>query len=196
MNFLKWLAQVPVMILVTLATYILAPVLPLLAHERDGFLDNNTRYGRGAYLPTWLSWFQTPDNSLDGDEGWRTEHAQWRFKLPQGLAVYVGRIGWLWRNPGYGFGLVAIWGIDCFDAIERGDRGVSDSPLREGSYYIATSKYWQLRYVKRLTATKCLYLNLGWNIQGALLEAKEHDDPTFCKVCSFAFSPRLATIKE
>ena len=188
MNYLKWLCLVPVMILVTLATYVLAPVLPLFAQDRLGFLDNATRYGRGAYLPTWLSWFQTFDNSLDGDEGWRIEHAQWRFKLPQALAVYVGRIGWLWRNPGYGFGLVQITQQDCISFLCSGDPSVSDSPLHEGHFTISTARYWQLRYVKRLTATKCLYLNLGWNITGALLSGK-------AQTCSFAFSPRLATIK-
>lgn len=189
MNYLKWLCLVPVMILVTLATYILAPVLPLFAIERSGRLDNNTRFGRGAFLPDWLAWFQTPDNSLDGDEGWRTEHAQWRFKLPQWLAVYIGRVGWLWRNPGYGFGLVEVWAYESRSFVAAGDSSVSDSPLREGRFYIATSRYWQLRYVKRLTATKCLYVNLGWNISGALLSGQS-------ETCSFAFSPRLATIKE
>lgn len=188
MNFLKWLAKVPVMILVTLATYILAPILPLFAQERDGFLDNATRYGRGAYLPSWLSWFQTFDNSLDGDEGWRTEHAQWRFKLPQGLAIYVGRVGWLWRNPGYGFGLITLYAVDIYSMSSFGDPTVSDSPLREGSYRITTERYWQFLYVKRLTATKCLYLNLGWNIKGVM----PSDKP---QLRSFAFSPRLATIK-
>lgn len=188
MNFLKWLAQVPVMLAVTLATFILAPVLPLFARERDGFLDNATRYGRGAYLPGWLAWFQTPDNSLDGDQGWRTEHWQWRFGLPTWLAVYVGRLGWLWRNPGYGFGLVQISQHDCITFLCSGDPSVSDSPLREGRFTISTPRYWQMRYVKRLTATKCLYLNLGWNITGALLSGKP-------QTCTFAFSPRLATIK-
>lgn len=189
MTFLKWLAQVPVMLLVSLATYILAPVLPLFAVERIGSLDNNTRYGRGAFLPGWLSWFQTPDNSLDGDEGWRTEHWQWRFRLPVWLAVYVGRIGWLWRNPGYGFGLIQITAIDSTRFVCSGDPGVSDSPLREGRFSISTPAYWQFRYVKRLTASRCLYLNLGWNITGALLSGK-------AQTCTFAFSPRLAKVKE
>ena len=45
----------------TVLALILAPVLPLFANS-DG------------WLPKWLWWFQTPDNSLDGDQGWITEH--------------------------------------------------------------------------------------------------------------------------
>lgn len=187
MKFIKWALQVPLMLLLVVATYILAPVLVLLGETRDGYSDNNTTRTSGVYLPDWLSLFQMPDNSLDGDEGWRTEHWQWRFKLPTILAVYVGRVGWLWRNPGYGFGLITIDG-DSY--TERGNRKVSDSPFEPGCYYIATDKYWQFKYIKQVTETKCFYMNLGWNIQGALLEPKGK------QTCTFAFSPRPATIKR
>lgn len=29
-----------------------------------------------GWLPRWLWWFQTPDNSLNGDQGWQTQHWQ------------------------------------------------------------------------------------------------------------------------
>lgn len=54
-------------------------------------------------LPRWLSWFQTPDNDLDGDAGWLILHWQWRYKLVPTLCNYVGRVGWLLRNRAYGF---------------------------------------------------------------------------------------------
>lgn len=186
-KFIKWVFYVPAMLLVTALTFPLAFVLPLFAEEREGLMDNNTKLGRGAYLPGWLSWFQTPDNSLDGDEGWRTEHWQWRFKLPEPFCTYIGRIGWLWRNPGYGFGLVQITERDCVSFTCDGDPNVSDNTTREGWFYIETPSYWQLRYIKRVSDTRCVYLNLGWNIQGALLSGKS-------QICSFAFSPRLVRV--
>ena len=89
MIYLKWLAMVPVMLLVTALTFPLAFVLPFFATEQEGPLNNGNEYGLGPRLPKWLSWFQTPDNSLDGDNGWKTEHWQWRFRLPAPLCTYV-----------------------------------------------------------------------------------------------------------
>ena len=97
--YLKWLVMVPVMLLVSALTFPLAFVLPFFTQYREGRLDNNTKKGMGWYLISWLSWFQTPDNSLYGDDGWKYEHWQWRYKLPTWLATYVGEFGWLLRNP-------------------------------------------------------------------------------------------------
>ena len=66
MTYLKWLLMVPVSLLVTVACVLFAPVIVLFASPM-------------GWLPNWLWWFQTPDNSLDGDEGWKKEHWQWRF---------------------------------------------------------------------------------------------------------------------
>ena len=62
--------------LTTIAAYILAPVLPLFAEQRDGWLDNGSIWGMGPRLPTWLNWFMTPDNSLDGDSTFQSINGQ------------------------------------------------------------------------------------------------------------------------
>jgi hypothetical protein len=67
MIYLWWIVLVPINLIVTLLNIILSPVLPVFATEQEGRLDNNSRWGMGPRLPKWLSWFQTPDNSLDGD---------------------------------------------------------------------------------------------------------------------------------
>lgn len=51
---LKWLALIFPSLFMAVFARLLCPVLPLFA-EDDG------------YLPKWLSWFQTPFDSLDGD---------------------------------------------------------------------------------------------------------------------------------
>jgi hypothetical protein len=189
MKYIKWAAMVPVMLLVTLATVILAPVLALCVEKRVGVIDNGTNIGEAYYLFTWLSWFQTPDNSIDGDQGWRTEHWQWRFKLPLPLAVYVGRVGWLWRNPGYGFGLIRV--INYGQVTITGTYGIETNPLVEGSLLIEDPSYFQYRLVKRISAGKALYMNLGWNIKG-IYEAPIGTS----QICTFAFSPRIVSIGE
>lgn len=133
----------------------LAPILPFFATPE-------------AHLPAWLKWFDTPDNTLDGDDGWKTRHWQWRFKLPLWLCVYIGRVGWLWRNQGYGF----KWSVLSISPSEPmsvkgnieardGDNGV------EGWFLIRCKEGFQLRIVKRISfcASACFYITLGWDLK-------------------------------
>jgi hypothetical protein len=189
MIYLKWLLLLPVMIAVTILTFPLAFILPLFAQYQEGRLDNNTQYGWGWYLPSWLNWFQTPDNSLDGDEGWRVNHWQWRFKLPTKLATYVGRIGWLWRNPGYGVGVEFIDSPVPVTATYTGNKNVNDSPGVEGYCFVKGAGLFQLVWVKKISDTKCIYCNFGWGIKGLI------DGPETKYKATYAFSPRISTFK-
>lgn len=189
MKYLKWNLMVPLMCIITVLTFPLAFVLPAFAQYRQGNQGNNTQYGWGWYLPTWLNWFQTPDNDLDGDYGWKTEHWQWRFKLPAHISTYVGRIGWLWRNPGYGFGVVRLDSAVPLLATYTGDQSVNDSPGVEGYCLVQCDKLFQLVWVKRISDTKCIYCNLGWNIKGLI------GDSRHTYTATFAFSPRVSTFK-
>ncbi len=191
MIYLKWLVMVPVMLAVTVLTFPLAFLLPFFATEQEGPLSNGNAYGLGPRLPKWLSWFQTPDNSLDGDYGWQTEHWQWRFKLPAFLCTYVGRLGWLWRNPGYGFGVVRFDSAVPVTATYSGNPAVNDSPGVEGWCLVHAGGLFQLVWVKRLGAgSKCVYANLGWNVKGLI------NDPRNRYTATFAFSPRISTWKD
>lgn len=191
MLYLKWLLMVPAMLIVSALTFPLALVLPFFVEKREGLQDNSTKTGMGWYLPSWLNWFQTPDNSIDGDEGWRTEHWQWRFKFPAQIATYLGRLGWLWRNPGYGFGVVYLADFEHnIEATYAGNRQVNDSPGVEGYCLVKARDLFQFVYVKRLSANKCLYCNFGWNIKGLLDGNKDRH------IATFAFSPRISTWKD
>ena len=78
-----------------LLTVISYPVVPFL-----------TLFQKDAWLPNWCFWFQTWDNSLDGDNGWQTEHRPWLdtpYNKLSALQLWVSRFMWLWRNPVYGF---------------------------------------------------------------------------------------------
>lgn len=189
MIYLKWLVMVPVMLLVSALTFPLAFILPFFAQYREGRLNNGNDYGWGWYLPNWLSWFQTPDNSLDGDNGWKTEHWQWRYKLPAPLCSYVGRVGWLWRNPGYGFGVVYMSG-DPIVAGFSGNEHVNDDPGVEGYCLVSSQGLFQFVWVKKIGTDRSIYCNFGWNIKGLVgSDQKTH-------IATYAFSPRLSKFKE
>ncbi len=63
--FIRYILYLPLNLLVAFIALCLAPFLPAFATSEN-------------VLPKWLSWFQTPDASLDGDSGWMRE-----FKLPK-----------------------------------------------------------------------------------------------------------------
>jgi hypothetical protein len=76
-----------------LFSYIVTPILPLFAGIRYGKLSNNNAEGLGIRLPLWLSWFDTPDNALGGDDDWLSAHR----------TTYWAMVAWLYRNSLYGF---------------------------------------------------------------------------------------------
>lgn len=190
-SLLVWLIILPIMLVMTILTYPLAFVLPFFAEYRKGKQDNNTKYLYGYYLPDWLSWFQTPDNSLEGDQGWREEHMQWRFKFPEPIATYLGRIGWLWRNAAYGVGLADMYPNERVLLIS-GNPQINDSPFTLGHFYIETQdqRLFQYRLIKMIPKTNYyLYLTIGWNICGLL------NDPQLNYTATYAFSPRIKKLK-
>ena len=73
-------------------TYTLTPIIAIYYEYREGWSNNRTLWSLGPRLPLWLSWFDTPDNSLNGDNGWNKDGSR-----------YWNRLCWLYRNSLYGF---------------------------------------------------------------------------------------------
>jgi len=91
-GILRYLLYAPCHWALTLISYVLVPFLVLF--QSDG------------RLPSWCWWFQTFDNSLDGDNGWQTEHRPYLdipYNQLTSWQLYVSRVLWLYRNPVYGF---------------------------------------------------------------------------------------------
>lgn len=87
MAYIVWFLKLIPSIIVEIFAKIMSPILALFCDE-DG------------WLPSWLGWFQTPDNSCDGDRGHK---ARW----PKQGKIYnwMRRTAWLFRNSAYGFNL-------------------------------------------------------------------------------------------
>ncbi|MEX5533441.1 DUF7338 family protein, partial [Pseudomonas syringae] len=71
---MRWLLYFLAYLPLQLFAYAVTPLLPLFAVMRYGALDNANSYGMGLRLPEWLAWFDTPDNSLHGDDNWVANH--------------------------------------------------------------------------------------------------------------------------
>jgi len=149
---LKYLCLLPVNLFAALFGYLLAPVVSLFADD-------------SGWLPNWLNWFQTPDNSLDGDKGWQTEHL-WIW-APR----WINRTRWLWRNNMHGFNTSVLGFTPSFgfDYTFYGKQAVSNRPLVNG-YVLRLIKNrnkqraFQFYYVRKWSCDYCLRINLGWKI--------------------------------
>lgn len=152
---IRWLLRLPLMLAFGLLTFILSPILPAFREDRLGPTLNGNSMGVEPRLPRWLSLFDTTDNSLWGDRGWRTEHC------PE-YRSYFGMVRWLWRNGGHNFNYRVL--------------GAPDNELWRycttrlpGEYYWKRSDgYWLYRRYFDLFAGRRLEVFLGWNLFGVV----------------------------
>jgi hypothetical protein len=170
---------------------LLAPVLPLFAKNTYGPIGNNNGFAIEPRLPFWLFWFDTVDNSLYGDGGWREKHQ------PKRWNTYLGMVLWLWRNPANGF----AWSMlsqdmskdDTFTYTHSGNGlDVDKGKGKLGWYYIKCSNgAFSLRWCKRISKGLVLSFEAGW-----LLDIYIKDTTSFEKtpITTFQFQPQLKRI--
>lgn len=179
MIYILYIFLVPISLVLTLLALITAPVMPLFAKQIDGWLDNHSICGIGPRLPTWLNWFMTPDNSLDGDA---------TFQAINGRS-YWSKVKWLWRNPAYSFALRYI--ASPYTTEVLGDPTIKDNDnAKKGWCLVHVNGLFQFILVAPIGFSRCIYINLGWNVRG-LVDVNVQPKPTNWQA-TFVFSPRLS----
>jgi len=126
---MTYLLLLPASLAMTLLAYVLAPVLPLFSMR--------------GWLVKGLGWFQTPDNSLYGDEGhekrWGYAHSYWQM------------VAWLFRNPAYGFewdGPLAALIKETDVPLTKGNPWVKNRHNAvAGWYFCRVGDYWNFKAV-------------------------------------------------
>lgn len=128
--YIKWTLQGLVSIPMTIFAKAICWLLPL-------FVEEETRK-----LPRWLSWFDTPNSTADGDPAHQKRHSgtgKW--------ATYKRRCAWYWRNSCYGFDRQVI-GVEVYGSDTMTVDGVADAgrrPFKPGAcmrkLYSADGKY-------------------------------------------------------
>ena len=179
MIYLTYIVLVPISLVITLLALIISPILPLFATQQDGWLDNHAKWGVGPRLPKWLNWFMTPDNSLDGDA---------TFESINGIS-YWSKVKWLCRNPAYSFGLRYL--NNPYYTQVSGDKTIKDNDnAKAGWCLVHANGLFQFTSVTPIGFSRCIYVNLGWNIRGLV------DDNVPVKPdpwqATFVFSPRIS----
>jgi hypothetical protein len=162
-----WLPKALLSLLFAAFSLLAAPLVALFA-------------GDNGWLPKWLWWFQTPDNPVDGEPFWIASHPN----------RYTRRVGWLWRNAGYGFD----WNVlspkipALFTFASRGNPDTGNMPLVNGWCFrivTAPSRFlpvWQFYCVRAYSATRCVRMNFGYKIWA---------NPQPGQVAQIVFSPSL-----
>jgi hypothetical protein len=180
MIYISYLILVPISLFLTLLAIILAPVLPLFGVDKEWWLDNHSKRGMGFVLPTWLNWFNTPDNDLYGDA---------TFQQINGIS-YWSMVKWLWRNPAYSFAIRYVAAPYTTEVL--GDPTIKDNDnAKEGWCLVHANGLFQFRYVKRILSTsRCIYVNCGWNCIGLVDDNVPNKPDTW--QATFVFSPRIS----
>lgn len=163
----------PASLAMTLLAYVLAPVLPLFSMR--------------GWLVRELWWFQTPDNSLYGDQG---HEERWGF-----AHSYAQMVAWLFRNPAYGF----EWNGPLAASITRDDHltDLSGDPwiknranAKAGSYLCRVGDYWNYKLIKPIFGDTALMAEFGWKLQG-YAQGREVEGKAMyvCSIRFTAFNP-------
>jgi len=169
MMYAKYALLLVVNLAIGLVNIVFAPLIVLAANDE-------------GWLPQWLWWFQTPDNSLDADYSGK------RFPGKQvGLNRWYSRFMWCYRNPCYGFA-ISVLGAQAQPGdvlITSGDPKTDNhKPIHTGwvRYTLLRNGkpiYFQLYLVKPWLFGLYFRGNFGWKLWGY---------PTTEKM-QFTFSP-------
>jgi hypothetical protein len=179
MIYLVYLFLVPASLVLTLLAVIFAPVMALFKVEKDWWCDNHSYRAMGPVLPSWLNWFNTPDNTLDGDA---------TFENLNGIG-YWQKVKWLWRNPAYSFALRYL--TAPYTASFKGDNTIKDNDnAKAGWCLVHANGLFQFTSVTPIGYSRCIYVNLGWNIR-ALVDDNVQPKPDPYQA-TFVFSPRIS----
>ena len=179
MIYLIYILLVPISLILTLISLPLGIILPLFAVQKMWWCDNHSYQAVGPVLPTWLNWFMTPDNTLDGDSSFQSING----------TSYWSKVKWLWRNPAYSF---AIQYLNApYTTSVYGDNTIKDNDnAKEGSCFIHANGLFLFRAVVRIFNTnRCWYINFGWNIAGLV---DPNVTPSDTWQATFVFSPRIS----
>ncbi|QWD55291.1 DUF7338 family protein [Polynucleobacter paneuropaeus] len=177
MIYFIYAVLVPLNLAMTLIAIPLSLVLPRFATQSVGWCDNHGFWGIGPRLPNWLSWFQTPDNSLDGDHSFIAINSY----------GYWAQVKWLIRNPAYAFAMRYINTIENKPVLYGNDSIKDNDNSVAGWCFVKCAGLFQFTWVQPIGFSRCIYCVFGWNIRGTL-----HKDPSDSYQATFDFSPRIS----
>lgn len=159
MIYLRWLV-------LTLADYLLLLTVPLAAILVPIF-TRAQEYGKESY--SWGSLWGTFDNPPQGDEGYVRKRS-WFPGVTTGFKGYLNRVGWMFRNPLYGYSkLCGLKYNESDKLVVTGNEHISDKYKIPGWMFARLYRDnklvgFEFYCVKPWSETKDLRARLGWKI--------------------------------
>jgi hypothetical protein len=182
MNYILYPFLVIINIFGTVLTFPLALLIVLFAKDEMGWVNNATAQAVEPRLPKWLHWFQTWDNSLDGDATFQASNPP----------NYLSKIKWLIRNPLPSFLLRTL--TAPYNATYKGNPTIKDNDnAKAGWLLVHANGLFQFAFIAPIGFSRCLYVNLGWNIR-ALVDDNVQPKPDPYQA-TYVFSPRISGFK-
>ena len=179
MIYILYIVLVPISIILTSISIPLSIILPVFSQQKLWWCDNHSYQAVGPVLPTWLNWFMTPDNSLDGDA---------TFQLINGIS-YWSKVKWLLRNPAYSFAIRYITAPYTTEVL--GDPTVKDNDhAKAGWCFVKANGLFQFTWIAYIGFSRCVRFTGGWNIM-AVVDPNVIPKPETHQA-TFAFSPRIS----
>jgi len=179
MIYLIYVVLVIISLPINLVALIFAPIMPAFAVQKLWWCDNHSYEAVGPVLPSWLNWFMTPDNTLDGDA---------TFQSINGIS-YWAKVKWLWRNPAYSFALRYL--NAPYKTSVKGDNTIKDNDnAKAGWCFVRANSLFQFVWIVPIGFQRCFMVNLGWNIR-ALVDDNFQPKPNPYQA-TFVFSPRIS----
>jgi len=161
MKYLIYAIQVVINLIGVVLTFPLAFIIGIMYSTQIGWCNNGTVWESGPRLFSFLSWWQTPDNSLDGDQTFRAQHNP----------CWWSKVQWLWRNPFYGFAVKYCHGTEGM--TYQGN--INCNEQTEGTIRVEGQGLWQYNSYHHVFG-KMMILNFGHNIR-ALVDPAFINDP-------------------
>lgn len=162
--YVKWFLFSLAEIVVELASFFIVPFA--VAYATIKKMD---------VLPNAMRWFETHDNDLDGDAGWKNEHLVSLNSSAYGAKRWLKRVLWLYRNRAYRFSYdVTGVTVGLCRVHVIGDPTIQNRPVgKSGWFYceVFSHKFvpvawcymfvWQIPFLP----SRCVRVYLGWKIK-------------------------------
>lgn len=159
MIYLKWFLLVLVDYALTLTVPFVAPIVAAFTREQP--------HGLPEYHWGWL--WGTYDNPPQGDEGYVKKRC-WFPGITTGFKGYLNRVGWMFRNPMYGWAKKAGIEYVATDVLKIiGDEHISDKYKQPGKMFARLYRNGKLvgfefYGVFPWSDTRDLRVRLGWKM--------------------------------
>ena len=173
--YYAWLAFWSVILTYPLV-YIIGIFLPMFSTMKMGWSSNHSVQSVEPRLWWIFNWYQTPDNSLWGDD---------TFKAINGIS-YWSMVKWIWRNPLQGYQVKYIDGstpatVTGNNLIRDGVHGIA------GSFLVEAGGLFQKTTITDNGDGTCTYSCYGWNLH-ALTDPNVNPKPNPYQA-TFEFTP-------